>query len=139
MTSTALTMLRSFTGYKQFRFKCSKYVAVVGVKFLHIKTNANSSGDAVNNLLTTGNAAINIPSCGTFQAMPDDKSLIGKECWNWEFKNTGFDAERRIMDHSMYIAHTAHWNVAYGSARYECDSFENNVIGNGDFWKVYVK
>ena len=136
MTSTALTMLRSFTGYKQFRFKCRKHA---GAKFLHIKTNANSSGDAVNNLLTTGNAAINIPSCGTFQAMPDDKSLIGKECWNWQFSRT-FDAGIRLFDHSMFIGGVAHWNIAVAlNKRYECDTFESSVIGNGDYWEVYVK
>ena len=141
MTSSALKSLKKVTGYKQFRMKCQKSA---GNKLMHIKTTDDRKGYEISEYLTYSNSStrVVVPACNTFIRMSDDNSRIGQHCEQWSWDND-IGEERWLMDHLIYIHGTVHWNIgfldsAYG-LRYECDSYGGNQIGNGDFWKIYVK
>ena len=137
MTSSALKTLKKVTGYKQFRMKCRKKN---GTKLIHIKTTDDRKGNEISECLTYSNSSTKVvlPSCDTYIRMPDDNSRIGKNCVEWSWDNE-IGKERWLMDHLMYVIHHAHWNLGYDGKRYECDTFEENIIQNGDFWEIYVR
>ena len=139
MKSSALKVLRNVTGYKQFRFKCKKNN---GNNMIHIKTKEDSNGYNVVESLTisSSNSIFTIPSCGTYERLPDDKSELGYHCGDWSWTNA-HGKEKVLLDHLMYIASTVHWNIGHAQNRYECDDFVRNqpYISTGDAWEVYVR
>ena len=126
----ALASLKQVTSSTQFRFRCQ-----TASKILHIKTNA-----AVSEFLTSTSGQPPT-SCDSYQRLDDDNSVLATNCATWKHgKWADRNTQLRLIDHTMYISKSNHWNIWKTSARYECDDYRSSgFIRNNDLWEVYVR
>ena len=126
----ALASLKQVTSSTQFRFRCQ-----TASKILHIKTNA-----AVSAFLTSPSGQPPT-SCGSYQRLADDNSVIATNCARWAHgKWVNRNTQVKLIDHTMYIGGSNHWNILKTYRRYECDDYRIfRFIRNNDLWEVYVR
>lgn len=129
--TNALSALRNVTNLTQFRFRCQ-----TTSKILHIRTNA-----AVSTYLSSFSSSAPT-SCGSFQRLPDDNSILGTDCAKWKHDTEKWAGgiNEKLTDHTMFIVSIAHWNLLETSRRFECDDYRRYpFIHNNDLWEVYVR
>ena len=104
-----------------------------------METKSDNNGYRVVDCVTNGSSpdVCDIPSCGTFNRLPNDNSRIAKQCQNWRWRSD-YDGNKWLMHHLMYIPFVSHWNIAVYE-RYECDDDRSSKIWDGEYWEVYVR
>ena len=143
ISTSAMRQLRSHLNFTQLRFHCSKEN---GHTF-HVITVNNSTGEAVVQYFS-GQSSVLPASCGSFITMKDDNSYLAQQCHRWGNDGSHYvgkwghynkNEERRMYDHSAFVAHRYHW-VVYNNL-WLCDESKGNVFATSteDFWKIYVR
>ena len=138
----ALKELRSHLRFTQLRFHCSKKLG----RIFHVATVANDTGEAVIQYFT--NMTDVLPeSCGSFQRMRDDNSILSVSCGEWGFNQTarigkwGHVRRRggnKLNNRPAFIKGKGWWIIS--STEQSCDEKGNETaVSPGDFWKIYVR
>ena len=133
--------LRSRISFTQLRFHCRKQQH--GRTF-HVKTAANSSGEAVVGFFG-GDTDVIPKACGSFEKLKGDNSGLASKCAEWGRENGvfhvgkwGHEGHKELYMYSAFIGNYRHWATSPGHGRWECDDSRNDLT-RGDFWKIYVR
>ena len=143
-----LVKLKQDMGFDQLRLYCRK--KSVGRTF-HIMTNNDTLGrNAVRSMI--GTFKPRAQACGSFTALPDDTSVLSKNCGKWGYMG-GFNKGKWGSDFSeayhgknrLYLRSafmqigTTKYHVTYlPTAKYRCDSKWPKVSA-GDRFEIYVR
>ena len=133
--------LRSRVSFTQLRFHCRKQQH--GRTF-HVKTAANSSGEAVVGFFG-GDTDVIPKACGSFEKLKGDNSVLASRCAEWGRENGayhvgkwGHEGHKELYIFSAFIKNYHHWVTWPVDHRWECDDSRNDLT-RGDFWKIYVR
>ena len=133
--------LRSRVSFTQLRFHCRKQQQ--GRTF-HVKTAANSSGEAVVGFFG-GDTDVIPKACGSFEKLKGDNSVLASRCAEWGRENGayhvgkwGHEGHKELYIFSAFIKNHHHWVTWPVHHRWECDDSRNDLT-RGDFWKIYVR
>ena len=137
-----MNQLRANLPFTQLRFHCSKQQG----RTFHVTTVLNSTGEAVVQYFS-GQTDVLPASCGSFQRMGDDCSMLSVKCDRWgndgshhvgKWGHYHKKGQLRMYDHAAFVAHKYHW-VIDGSNWLCDDGGSNAIVSSGDFWKIYVR
>ena len=133
--------LRSCISFTQLRFHCRKQQH--GRTF-HVKTAANSSGEAVVGFFG-GDTDVIPKACGSFEKLKGDNSVLASRCVEWGWENGayhvgkwGLEGYKELYMFPAFIFGHHHWVTWPDHGRWECDDSRNDLT-RGDFWKIYVR
>ena len=126
--------LRSRISFTQLRFHCHKQQH--GRTF-HIKTAANSSGEAVARFFA-GDTDVFPKACGSFENwLKGDNSILASRCVEWGTENGairvgkwGHEGHKEPYIYSAFIVGSYHWITWPSSNAWQCDKkfWENCYI-----------
>ena len=145
LNTSAVAALHNLLNFSQIRFKCSKPTSR---KSIDLATATNELGTKVVKFFTGRMANGKFPkACGSFATLPEDHSVLSKNCSQWgyisgKFKTGtwGYDhtnKEERMVKHPFFIEKKAHFQV--NQRRWECDDYEPGTPKADDYWKIYVR
>ena len=133
--------LRSRVSFTQLRFHCRKQQH--GRTF-HVKTAANSSGEAVVGFFG-GDTDVIPKACGSFEKLKGDNSVLASRCAEWGRENGVYHVGKWVDErhkglhlYPAFIAYYHHWVTSPDDDRWECDDAAKD-LSRGDFWKIYVR
>ena len=143
-----LVKLKQDMGFDQLRLYCRK--KSVGRTF-HIMTNNDTLGrDAVRSMIETFEPQAQ--ACGSFTALPDDTSVLSKNCGKWGYRN-GFNKDKWGSDYNRELhgkdrlyfrsafmkTGVRRYFVCYlPTKQYNCDASSPGVSA-GDKFEIYVR
>ena len=130
--------LKQDMGFTQIRFYCFKKTAG---RVFHIMTNNNAKGANVVNYFTTSDT---MPvACNSFTRLPDDKSLLAKNCDQWgnptknRWGHTSFVNDKRLFTRPLTWSWTRYYRLT-GNVLH-CDDTSSNPMSVGDIWQIFVR
>ncbi|KXJ23475.1 hypothetical protein AC249_AIPGENE7229 [Exaiptasia diaphana] len=138
--TAALQQLRLPMGFHQIRFRCHKYST--GRTF-HIMTNNDTAGHKVlDHFLITATWPT---ACGSFVRLPDDTSILSRNCDKWGSNSIGVNRWGREGHHGAFRIYNLpiFWEnklgVRFDSIQpYHCDDIIDTV-SVGDIWELYFR
>ena len=142
---SALLQLKIDMGFDQLRFYCHKKSVA---RTFHIMTKRNAAGlDAFRYLIV--NPSPRAQACSSFTALPDDTSMLSKNCGKWGYAKNGGGKEVNLIGHSsntgplrLYYK-VALWSGNYYTAflpkDYWCDDDTKAALSAGDTFEIYVR
>lgn len=148
LSTHALRALGTKMPFQQLRFFCHKKIP--GRTFDIATKNSRNGNLVVRYFKAQTNTMPN--SCGSYYRLPDDNSILARQCAQWGYKSkyfigkwhhSGFPSGDRLFNHPALIGHKVHWLVERSSSgRWECDDFKSvqgYATSPGDFWKIFVR
>ena len=107
---TALLRLKQELGFDQLRFYCRKKSVA---RTFHIMTKRDALGLAAFRYLIV-NPSPPARACGSFTALPDDTSVLSKNCGKWGYAANRGGYEANWIGHSGYTgSHRLYHRVAF--------------------------
>ena len=139
----ALLELQRRIKFTQLRFFC--YQNSTG-RIFHIMTKRNPAGKAVVHYLIESSKT-HPPACGSFEALPDDNSVLAAHCDKWgnngrcsECNKWGKAAKRngyRLYNDPVFWKGKSYVN--FHPKHLACDGFSNASLSKGDKWQLFVR
>ena len=148
LSTHGLRALGTSMSFSQLRFFCHKRIP--GRTF-DIATATNNLGK---NVIQYFKAQTNTmpKSCGSYYRLPDDNSVLARQCARWGYSNPRYhvglwtadwvSSNIRLFDHAAFIWGDKHWLVGQAGGRWECDDYnviKGYTVSSGDFWKIFVR
>ena len=142
---TALLRLQKDMGFDQLRFYCHKKSVA---RTFHIMTKRDAAGVAAFRYLIV-NPFPPARACGSFTALPDDTSVLSKNCGKWGYAANRGGYEANWIGHSGYTGsqrlyhRVAFWNgehyTGFQPKHYWCDDNKYAALSVGDTFEIYVR
>ncbi|XP_067025242.1 uncharacterized protein [Acropora muricata] len=140
----ALLRLQRLIKFTQLRFFCHQKSTG---KIFHIMTKRNPAGKAAVHYLIESSSKPRPPACGSFEALPDDNSVLAANCDKWGNKrrcskcNKWGDADHRngyrLYNNPVFWKDKSYVNFHPESLA--CDGFSNASLSKGDIWQLFVR
>ena len=136
----ALLQLQGLIKFTQLRFFCHQNSTG---RIFHIMTKRNPAGKAAVHYLIASSRT-RPPACGSFEALPDDNSILAANCdkwgnngrcskWGQADKRSGY----RLYNSPVFWKGKGYVNF---SPKYlACDGFINASLSKGDKWQLFVR
>ena len=132
----ALLELQGLIKFTQLRFFCHQKSTG---KIFHIMTKRNPAGKAAVHYLIKS-AATRPPACGSFEALPDDNSILAANCSNWgtngrcsecnKWGRAGNNAGYRVYNNPVFWEGKSY--VQFHPDSLACDGFSDALVSKGD-------
>ncbi|XP_020907075.1 uncharacterized protein LOC110245157 isoform X2 [Exaiptasia diaphana] len=146
IVSSGLLQLRKDMGFHQLRFRCRKKSIN---RTLHIMTTDDNAGHKV---LDHFFATTTWPTaCNSFERLPDDTSILARNCLKWGLDNNGKTEVNRWGRKGATGTQRVYWEaILWGSKHsfsliptyYFCDDYTGATYGKlsvGDIWEIFVR
>ena len=139
----ALLGLQGFIKFTQLRFFCHQKSTG---RIFHIMTKINRTGKAAVNYLIK-NSTTRPPACGSFEALPDDNSILAANCNKWGNNGTCSECNKwgRAKNRNGYrlYFYPVFWKgksyVNFYPQYLACDGLRNASLSKGDIWQLFVR
>ena len=134
----ALLRLQERIKFTQLRFFCHQKSTG---RIFHIMTKRNPAGKAVVHYMIKSSKP-RPPACGSFEALPDDNSILAANCNNWgKNGNKWGNAENRngyrVYNNPVFWKDKIYVNFHPESLA--CDGSSNASLSEGDKWQLFVR
>ncbi|XP_029185444.2 uncharacterized protein LOC114953371 [Acropora millepora] len=139
----ALLELQRLIKFTQLRFFCHQNSTG---RIFHIMTKRNPAGKAAVHYLIESSKT-RPPACGSFEALPDDNSILAANCDKWG--NNGRCSECNKWGNAdnpngyRLYNNPVSWKgksyVNFHPKDLACDGFSNASLSKGDIWQLFVR
>ena len=139
----ALLELQRFIKFTQLRFFCHQKS---NGRIFHIMTKRNPAGKAAVHYLIESSKT-RPPACGSFEALPDDNSILAANCNNWGNNGTSSECNKwgnannrhgyRVYNNLTFWKGKSYVN--FHPKDLACDGFINASLSKGDKWQLFVR
>ena len=129
--------------FTQLRFYCHQNSTG---RIFHIMTKRNPAGKAAVHYLIES-PRTRPPACGSFEALPDDNSILAANCIKWG--NDGRCSECNKWGNAAHpngyrlYLNPVFWKgksyVNFHPKDLACDGFSNASLSKGDKWQLFVR
>ena len=134
----ALQELQRLIKFTQLRFFCHQKSTG---RIFHIMTKRNPAGKAAVHYLIN-NSKTRPPACGSFEALPDDNSILAANCKNWGNKGNKWGRDKNPNGYRLYN-NPVFWKgksyVNFHPQYLACDGSRNASLSKGDKWQLFVR
>ena len=140
----ALLELQRLIKFTQLRFFCHQNSTG---RIFDIMTKRNPAGKAAVHYLIESSSKPRPPACGSFEALPDDNSILAANCDKWgnngrcsECNKWGSADNRngyRLYRNPVFWKGKSYVN--FHPEFLACDGFINASLSKGDKWQLFVR
>ena len=138
-----LLELKQLIKFTQLRYFC--YQKSTG-RIFHIMTKRNVAGKTAVRYLIE-NAQTRPPSCGSFERLPDDNSILAAHCNNWGNDGTCSKCNKWGHPNNRYVSRVYNTPIFWEGKRHvtfnpnflACDGFRKAPLSKGDKWQLLVR
>ena len=142
--ANALLELQRLIKFTQLRFFCHQNSTG---RIFHIMTKRNPAGKAVVHYLIESFSKTRPPACGSFEALPDDNSILAANCDKWGNNGRCSECNKwgNAANHNSYRVYSnpVFWKdksyVNFYPQFLACDGFINASLSKGDKWQLFVR